>query len=375
MLTGKLLSADERLVSETLRACTPILETVQGAVEHAAVDLLHDVAMLADEGLIAIGHDDRVVLASPRGQRLLPGRAVQPGKRFHSADVDYRILRLVDAALASGRLEERELAFDDRDLVLRARRIEHRDIALLLTIRDETRLHRLERVRRDFVSNVSHELRTPVTAVRIMAETLENGGLEDPAAAADFVRRIGLEATHMAQIVEELLELSTIESGLRPLTTEAVRLDSLLTAVDRLRPLAEDKGVTLEVHIAEGTPEISGDASRLGQVMRNLVHNAIKFTPRGGRIDVDAMPGAPGRVILRCRDTGVGIAPADLPRIFERFWKADSSRQRDGEGSGLGLAIVRHVVDAHGGSVTVTSEPRHGTEFTVDLPAAVAAAD
>jgi signal transduction histidine kinase len=205
-----------------------------------------------------------------------------------------------------------------------------------------------------------------------MAETLENGGLEDATAAADFVHRIGLEATHMAQMVEELLELSTIESGLRPLAHERVSLGSLLAAVDRLRPLASDKGVALVVTIAEGSPEIAGDAGRLGQVMRNLVHNAIKFTPAGGRIDVEASPGEPGRVVLECRDTGVGIAPDDLPRIFERFWKADSSRQRDGEGSGLGLAIVRHVVEAHGGSVSVVSEPRRGSTFTVDLPAAPA---
>ena len=106
-------------------------------------------------------------------------------------------------------------------------------------------------------------------------------------------------------------------------------------------------------------------------MLRNLAHNAIKFTPSGGRIDDQrGARRAPGHVVLRCRDTGVGITPADLPRIYERFWKADSSRQRDGEGSGLGLAIVRHVVEAHGGTVTVTSEPRRGTEFQVVLPAA-----
>ncbi|MBV8193957.1 MAG: histidine kinase [Candidatus Dormibacteraeota bacterium] len=343
---------------------------MQSTVHGTAVELLGDAGMLADEGLIAIDADDRVALASPRARGLLQGHSLERGAQFHSTGVDFRVLRLVDAALKSGRMEEREISFENRDLVLRARRVDHPDIAVIVTVRDETRLHRLERVRRDFVSNVSHELRTPVTAVRIMAETLENGGLDDPAAAADFVRRIALEAMHMAQIVEELLELSTIESGLRPLAKERVSVDSLFSAVDRLRPLAEDKGVSLEVHIAPGTPEISGDSSRLGQVMRNLVHNAIKFTPRGGRIDVEASAGSRGYVVLRCRDTGVGIAPADLPRIFERFWKADSSRQRDGEGSGLGLAIVRHVVDAHGGSVSAASEPRHGTEFTVELPAA-----
>ena len=342
------------------------------------MDLLEEMAILSDEGLIAVDRDDRVLLASAPARQLLGARTPAPGQLFHASGLDYRILRLADAALASGRLQERELTSADRDLVLRALRVAGGEdaaspITLLLTVRDETRLHRLERVRRDFVSNVSHELRTPVTAVRIMAETLENGGLDDHAAAADFVRRIALEAVHMTQIVEELLELSTIESGLRPLTHERVTIDSLLAAVDRLRPLAEDKGVALNVHVADRTPDILGDAPRLGQVMRNLVHNAIKFTPSGGRIDVEATPGPPGHVILRCRDTGVGIAPADLPRIFERFWKADSSRQRDGEGSGLGLAIARHVIDAHGGSVTVASEPRRGTEFTVELPAAAPA--
>ena len=344
---------------------------MQGAAHGAAIDLLRQVASVSDDGLIAIDAGDRILLISPPAVRLLGTTALQRGGRFHTSQVDFRIQRLVDAVLATGRLEERQVGIDDRNLVVRALKVDDPEVAVLLTVRDETRLHRLERVRRDFVSNVSHELRTPVTAVRLMAETLENGGLEDPVAAADFVHRIGLEATHMAQMVEELLELSTIESGLRPLEHEPVTLDGLLGAVDRLRPLAADKGVALEVHVAEGTPQIAGDASRLGQVMRNLVHNAIKFTPSGGRIEIEASPGPPGRVILRCRDTGVGIAPDDLPRIFERFWKADSSRQRDGEGSGLGLAIVRHVVEAHGGSVSVVSEPKRGTAFTVELPAAV----
>ena len=146
--------------------------------------------MISDEGLIAVDGDDTVLLASARAQALLGPRIPQQGTPFHTSQLDYRILRLVDAAVASGRVEEREIALGDRDLVVRALRVDDADVAVMLTVRDETTLHRLERVRRDFVSNVSHELRTPVTAVRLLAETLENGGLDDPAAAADFVRRI-----------------------------------------------------------------------------------------------------------------------------------------------------------------------------------------
>ena len=336
------------------------------------VEVLRAVGLLLDPGVIGLDVNGRVVLANDPARRLL-GLDLAEGSAFVAGEVDYRLIRLVDAARKSGRVEERAITLHDRDFNARAIALDG-DLATILVVRDETRVHHLERVRRDFVSNVSHELRTPITAVQLIAETLANGGLEDPGAAADFVRRIGQEASHMAQMVEELLELSTIESGLRPMVSERVPIVTLLASLDRLRPLAESKGVSLEVRVDVGTPDLVGDSSHLGQVLRNLAHNAIKFTPAGGRIEISASPGGPGQVILRCRDTGVGITPADLPRIYERFWKADSSRQRDGEGSGLGLAIVRHVVEAHGGTVSVTSEPRKGTEFLVTLPAAGPAA-
>jgi two-component system phosphate regulon sensor histidine kinase PhoR len=334
----------------------------------SSIDVLRAIGLLLDPGIVGLDAHGRVLLANEPARRLL-GLDLTEGSDFVAGEVDYRLIRLIDAARESGGVEERAITLHDRDFNARAIAM-NGEIATLLLVRDETRVHHLERVRRDFVSNVSHELRTPITAVQLIAETLANGGLDDPDAAADFVRRIGQEASHMAQMVEELLELSTIESGLRPMASERVPIAGLMGSLDRLRPLAESKGVALEAHVAPGTPDLIGDTSQLGQVLRNLTHNAIKFTPKGGRIEVTAAPGEPGQVVLRCRDTGVGINPADLPRIYERFWKADSSRQRDGEGSGLGLAIVRHVVEAHGGSVTVTSEPRRGTEFQVVLPAA-----
>jgi signal transduction histidine kinase len=170
-------------------------------------------------------------------------------------------------------------------------------------------------------------------------------------------------------MVTELLELSALEGEQRPVPDEAVPVMDLLIAVDRLRPLIEDKDINLVFDVPSDIPPIRGDVDHLQHVLRNLVHNAVKFTPKGGTITISATASADGQVALRCSDTGVGIRSEDLARIFERFWKADSSRRRDGEGSGLGLAIARHVVAAHEGTIRVESELGHGATFVVTLPA------
>ncbi len=173
----------------------------------------------------------------------------------------------------------------------------------------------------------------------------------------------------MSQMVEELLELSALEGEQRPVPDEPVPVVDLLIAVDRLRPLIEDKEINLVFDVPADIPPIRGDLSHLQHVLRNLVHNAVKFTAAGGTITIAATATGHGQVELRCTDNGVGIRSDDLARIFERFWKADSSRRRDGEGSGLGLAIARHVVAAHQGTIRVESELGHGATFIVTLPA------
>ena len=334
--------------------------------------VLRDLTALLEDGLVTLDAEDRVVIVSANARNLLGG-SLREGEALAASHVDYRVLRLVAAARESRQVQQRELELDGHVALVRAlsSSLEEERGLVLLLIRDLTQLRHLQRVRRDFVSNVSHELKTPVTAIQLMTETLERSSFADRAEARDFIRRIGLEAAHMGHIVEELLQLSSIETSQWPMQRERVDVATLLHALDRLRPLADDKQIHIEVSIDPGTPHILGDASALAQVIRNRVHNAIKFTPAGGRIDVEGEPAGDRLVRLRCRDTGPGIAPPDQQRVFERFWKADSARQPDGEGSGLGLAIVRHIVEAHGGTVSLASEPRRGAEFTVDLPAAL----
>lgn len=319
-----------------------------------------------DEGLVIVTGDGLVAYMNPAAHRLFRGR---PGMAFAEITGDYRLARMVERARSSRVLQERELsdAGGGLEIVARALRTDTAG-SVTLTVRDRTELRRLERVRRDFVGNVSHELRTPVTAIQLLVETLQAGALDEPVAAREFVGRIRMEVTHMAQMVEQLLDLSTIESGHLELLRERVPLTELLQAADRLRPLAEERNIRLEVVPPVEPGSVSGDATRLGHVLRNLVHNGIKFTPPEGSVTVRCLSGE-GTIVLEVCDTGVGIAPEELPRIFERFWKADRSRQRDGEGSGLGLAIARHVVDAHEGTISVRSQPGAGSTFTVTLPA------
>jgi len=242
------------------------------------------------------------------------------------------------------------------------------DWTVLAVFHDLTEVRRIERVRRDFVANVSHELRTPLASIKAVIETLQGGALDDRAAAEDFLSRADLEVDRLAQMVEELLELSRIESGEVPLAREPVDLTAVVTrAIARLSAQAGKQEVVLAAEIEAGLPAVTGDAERLERAVVNLIHNAIKFTPPGGTVDVSVtLSGASVSVFVV--DTGAGISPEDLPRVFERFYKTDQSRH--GGGTGLGLAVVKHTVEAHGGTVTAESEPGRGSTFSFVIPVA-----
>ncbi|HKT40481.1 MAG TPA: ATP-binding protein, partial [Ktedonobacterales bacterium] len=273
---------------------------------------------------------------------------------------------------------------------------------LILTIEDLTELRRLETVRSDFVAHVSHELRTPLAAMKLLAETLEGALERDPPAAHTFARRISAETSHLSRMVAELLELSRIESGKIKLRTEAVEIAGLIEAsIDRMVPLAEERNIRLISAVPDGLPDAWADASRAGEVLINLIHNGIKYTPPGGSVTISAevietatageplgaeqqgQPAANPRPMLAVHvtDTGIGIDEDDLPRVFERFFKVDRARTREMDeaalpetraaaGTGLGLAIARHLAELHGGRVWAESRVGRGSVFSFSLPLA-----
>ncbi len=245
-----------------------------------------------------------------------------------------------------------------------------------IIIEDLTELRRMERVRRDFIANISHELRTPLASVRLLAETLEDTIDTDRDKAQEFLERIETEIEYLSELVSELLELSRIESGLLPMNIEPVESELLVREVmARMLPQAQRHRVALLTEIEHGSVYVAADSKQISRVLVNLVHNAIKFTPSGGVITIGTAPQVEGQTqCFYVRDTGVGIRPEELPRVFERFYKTDRARSKvgfvgpGGVGSGLGLAIARHVVEAHGGRMHAESEIGQGSTFTFTLP-------
>ena len=240
------------------------------------------------------------------------------------------------------------------------------DGTTLVMIQDLTQLRKLETIRQDFISNVSHELRTPLASLKALAETLLDGALDDPSASRRFLMRMEIEVDALTLMVQELLELSRIESGKVPLRLRPVAPADLLgTTVERLQLQAERAGLVIHLQDARDLPQVLVDPPRMEQVLVNLLHNAIKFTPKGGEITVGAWT-ENQRVFFYVKDTGQGIDRDDLERIFERFYKTD--RSRSGGGTGLGLAIARHMVEAHGGKIWAESILNKGSTFYFSLP-------
>jgi two-component system phosphate regulon sensor histidine kinase PhoR len=343
------------------------------------------------DGIMITDDKGLVELINPAAARFLGAeREGSLGRSFAQVARDHRIIDLWRRCYKQREEQVELIEMERRDAFLQviATPLRETDQACLIIIQDLTRVRRLETVRRDFISNISHELRTPMAALKALVDTLRDGALQDPPAARRFLNRMDVEVDALTQMVQELLQLSRIESGRAPIRLEPASVAELvIPPVERLRPQAERAQLSVAVDIVPDLPQVLADTDRIQQVVTNVVHNAIKFTPPGGSIDVSACPLgcipeenrpseslAPGLdgydagewVVISVKDSGVGIPAADLPRVFERFYKAD--RARSGGGTGLGLSIAKHIVKAHDGTIWADSVEGEGATFSFILP-------
>jgi two-component system phosphate regulon sensor histidine kinase PhoR len=319
------------------------------------------------EGVIAADGRGRIVTANPAARRLLGYGPTEPLPDLAELFRVKAAREVVDAVLAGEPVQDRQLDMDDRAFMVNARPLPAG--GAVLVIHDLTEIRRLEAVRRDFVANVSHELKTPLTSISGYAETLL-ADPPDPDTARRFSSTILSNARRMQRLVDDLLDLSRIEAGRWqpnrvPVDVSAVARESWMALAGR----GETQGVAFEVAIGDGAESVSADLDALRQILTNLLDNSLRYTPAGGRITCAAEREGPG-IAVTVRDTGVGITREHLPRIFERFYRADASRSREEGGTGLGLAIVRHLVEAHGGRVYAESERGLGTSVTCWFPEA-----
>ncbi len=324
------------------------------------------------DGALLVNSDGKVTLVNPAAERIFNINAAGAlGKTLVEVVRLHQFVDLWKSSFSSGRQELITLETTPDRLFIQCIATplaESLPGSTLLVFEDLTSIHKLEVVRRDFVSNVSHELRTPLASLKAVSETLQGGALADPPAAQRFLAQMEKEIDDMTQLVTELLELSRIESGQTPFNLQSVDPRQLLVrSVERMELQAERAGLKISIDCLEGMPSVRADRERIEQVLMNLLHNAVKFTPAGGEITASARPDG-GWILFSVKDNGVGIAPEALPRIFERFYKADQSRS--GGGTGLGLSIARHTIEAHGGRIWVESEPGVGSTFTFTLPLA-----
>ena len=241
-------------------------------------------------------------------------------------------------------------------------------LSLIAVFHDITELKKLEKIRAEFVANVSHELKTPLTAIKGFVETLKTSAKDDPVAMVRFLDIIDKQTQRLENLVNDLLILSSIEFKEVKMNFLAEPLNKIISTVMALqKKTIEDKGHQVSVDISENLPKVLVDRQRMEQVFLNLLDNAVKFTPAGGKIGIQARWDQP-YVVIEVKDNGVGIPAEHLSRVFERFYRVDKARSRDAGGTGLGLAIVRQIISAHQGKIEVESAPDAGSTFRIFLP-------
>jgi len=353
-------------VGDLADAIYRLAEQLEGRIAALAAEqsILSALVETLNEGVIAISPARDVVRINQTGRRLLSiDRPLPVGMDFLPREVTLR--SAISLALNGTETEPEEVVIGGNTLSLTARPLVGGGAVVALF--DLTPIRKLEAVRRDFVANVSHELRTPLTIVGGFAETLQDP--EIPAEKrAEFARTIYSNTQRMQRIVDELLDLSRIESGHWKPRHQPVKIAEVVAEIfGRVVAAAKTKGIALETRVDPSATVIYADRTAVEQILLNLIENALRHTGNGGRITVETTPARNG-VVLTVTDTGTGIPPEHLPRIFERFYRADSGRSRESGGTGLGLAIVKHLVEAHGGSVSAESIVGSGATIRIFFP-------
>jgi two-component system phosphate regulon sensor histidine kinase PhoR len=365
-------------LQEVAKAENLLAEQMDARIADAVRRLTEQEAVLASmsEGVLAVDHSLRILNLNPGAGRIF---GVSPeearGRTLLEVSRNNELLHFTGSALASSVPTEGELVIHDPDpRFLQAHGSVLRDgqghaIGAVVVLNDVTRLRRLETMRRDFVANVSHELKTPITSIKGFVETLLDGAMQDSKESEHFLRIVQRQADRLHAIIEDLLNLSRIERDteagdivLEPGSVKAV----VAAALQSCETAAHARGIHFET---ECDPNLTVwiNAPLLEQALVNLIDNAVKYSPAGGKVRVEAAQ-QDGVLAVRVRDWGQGIEAKHLPRLFERFYRVDKARSRKLRGTVLGLAIVKHIAQAHRGQVSVESSPGEGSTFSLQIP-------
>jgi two-component system phosphate regulon sensor histidine kinase PhoR len=324
------------------------------------------------EGVLVVNPHGRLQLANEGARRMLRIDDAVEGRHYQEIVRQPAVAQQIEAALAGRPTESVELTgLRDPEVTLIARTAPVEvspGRGAVVVLHDITDLRRADRIRRDFVANVSHELRTPLTAIRGYVEAL---GDADPQESRRFLEIVSRHTLRMERLVRDLLRLARLDAGQEILERVPCSVEGLFTAVEAdLSGLLTSRGQTVAREVAPEAATVHGDPAKLQDALRNLLENATNHSPEGGRIVMDARRHGE-RIVITVADEGPGIPPNDLTRIFERFYRVDKARTREGKdpgGTGLGLSIVRHLVELHGGRVSAANRPARGAIFTVELP-------
>ncbi len=327
------------------------------------------------EGVMVTNEKGEITLMNPAIRKLFFVDSDPEGKKVLEVIRNTAVQNMVSILLKGEQrlLTEEILIYQPEEMIFKVNGVpfikDGKIEGAVLVFHDITELRRLEKVRQDFVANVSHELRTPISSIKGYAETLLEGAIEDKDNAKDFINIIYQDSNRLAKLIDDLLDLSRIESDKMKMAFLPV---DILNVIKRTVSIIENqaKSILINLDVPENLPKVSADETRLTQVILNLLDNAIKYTPEKGKVTITAGLKNDKFIQVDVSDTGVGIPEKDLPRIFERFYRVDKARSRELGGTGLGLSIVKHIIQSHSGEVWAKSDPGKGSTFSFTIPKA-----